>query len=170
MSIPAVRASGAFLLLTMALASPPDLWCQGDPKTFQYDWNAHAVFLMGACWHGYALVGAGGGAEAFVWRGLAIGGDFSVQKFVPGDPSFGLLSMGVGYHFADRRKPAGFDPFISLIIGGAFTPEFWNSANGISGGMNYWFRRGIGLRTEGRFLVAPPEEGVLMVRIGLVFR
>ena len=170
MSIPTARVNGVFLLVLGLSMFPTRLWAQSDAKPFRHDWNGHAAFLVGTCWHGYTLAGAGGGAEAFVWRRLAIGGDFSVQRFVTEAPAFGLLSMNVGYHFADRGKASGLDPFISLIMGGAFSPEFWASTNGISGGINYWFRRGIGLRAEGRFLVADPEEGVLMVRIGLAFR
>lgn len=170
MSIPTVRVNGVFLLVLGLSMFPTRLWAQSDAKPFRHDWNGHAAFLAGTCWHGYALVGIGGGAEAFVWRRLAIGGDLSAQRFVAQGPVFGLLSGSVTYHFADRQKAIGFDPFISFLPSGAFVDGSWVSAGGMGGGLNYWLRQGIGLRAEGRFLVADPEEGILMARIGLAFR
>ena len=160
----------ASIVLSLFLILPPCLRAQEAAKPFRYDWNSHAGFVLGTCWHGYALIGAGGGGEAFAWRGLTFGGDLAAQRFVAGDPVFGLLSANVGYHFVDRQRPARFDPFINWIIGGAFAENFWTGASGMGGGLNYWFRKRIGLRTEARFQVAGEEEGLLMFRIGLSFR
>jgi hypothetical protein len=165
---PVMRAS---LALSALLILPPCLRAQEAPKPFRYDWNGHASFVLGTCWHGYTLTGGGGGGEVFVWRGLTLGGDLAAQRFVEGDPVFGLLSTNVGYHWVNRQRPARFDPFIHWIIGGAFTEDLWTGAHGMGGGLNYWFREGMGLRTEARFQVAGnAEEGLLMFRIGLSFR
>lgn len=160
----------ASVVLSALLLLPSSLRAQEAEKPFHYNWNSHASFVLGTCWHGYTLAGAGGGAEAFAWRGLTLGGDVAAQRFLDGDPVFGLLSANVGYHFVDRQRPARFDPFINLIIGGAVARDFWAGASGMGGGLNYWFSKRMGLHTEARFQVAGEDEGLLMVRIGLSFR
>ncbi len=161
--VPVMLAFSALLVFPFCLRA------QDTTKPFRYDWNSHVAFSIGTCWHRYALMGVAGGGEVFLWRGLSVGGDLSAQRFVAHGPVFGLLSMTVGYHFVNRHRPVKFDPFISNIIGGAFTNDFWVGTGGISGGLNYWFRDGMGLRAEARFQVAD-EEGLLMFRIGLSFR
>jgi len=126
--------------------------------------------VIGRCWHGYTLAGAGGGAEAFVWRRLTVGGDLTMQRFVGEEPTFGLLSAKVGYHFGNRQKPGKLDPFIDFIVGSAFTKRIMVSSAGVGGGLNYWFRDRLGLRAEGRFQMARVEEGLCLFRIGLSFR
>ena len=166
-AMPAMRAA---LVFSAFLIPPALLQAQETAKPFRYDWNGQVGFVLGTCWHGYTLTGAGGGGEVFVWRGLTLGGDLAAQRFVAHDPVFGLLSTNVGYHFVNRLRPAKVDPFVNWIIGGAFAEGFFVGANGIGGGLNYWFREGMGLRTEARFQVADAEEGLLMFRIGLAFR
>lgn len=52
-------------ILAMTLFSIP-AWPQAEPavKTFKYNGNGYTYFSAGACLHGYANVGVGGGGEA----------------------------------------------------------------------------------------------------------
>lgn len=103
-------------------------------------------------------------------RGLTVGADLGAHRFVAHDPIFGLLTAKVGYHFVDRGRPARVDPFINLLVGGAFTGDIAASSAGFGGGLNYWFSDRIGLHSEARFQVVSVMEGLLTFRIGLSFR
>ncbi len=170
MLIRTMPAMPVLLVFSALLVFPSRLRAQETAKPFRYDWNSYLAFSIGTCRHWYAIMGGAGGGEVFVWRGLSLGGDLAAQRFLAHDPVFGLLSMNVGYHLVNRQRPVRIDPFINYIIGGAFTNDFWVGTAGIGGGLNYWFRDGMGLRTEARFQVAHAEEGLLMFRVGLSFR
>ena len=104
MLIRSMRLMRASLALSALLMLPFCLQAQEAAKPFRYDWNGNVGFVLGTCWHGYTLIGAGGGGEVFVWRRLTLGGDLAVQKFVTGTPAFGLLSTNVGFHFVNRQR------------------------------------------------------------------
>jgi len=170
MNIRHIRAMRGTPALICMLLLPGWLCGQEPVKPFRYDWNGHVAFVIGTCLHGYTLAGFGGGAEVFVWRGLAVGGDLGVQRFVAHDPFFGLYTAKVGYHFVDRGKIAGIDPFVNMLLGGASASGVTASTGGFNGGLNYWFGERMGLHTEARFQVIGYEEGLLAFRIGLAFR
>lgn len=143
---------------------------QGSERAFRYDGDGHAYFATGVCQHGYKHVGVGGGAEGFVWRGLTLGGSAGYHYFVD-DVGFGLASLDVGYHFTDRKQPKRVDPFVSFSpLGVAFAGGGVAGAGSIGGGINYWFKERLGLRTEVRFQAVGVEESLFMFRIGFNFR
>lgn len=129
----------------------------GEPrKQFRYKGNGYLYFDTGACKHGYAIVGVGGGGEGFIWRGLTLGGDLSYNHFVD-DAPFILGSLRFGYHFVDRSVPKKIDPFVNFSLGT------------IGGGAYYWFREKIGLRSEVRYFWLPCDS-LILFRIGIGFR
>jgi hypothetical protein len=139
-------------------------------KPFKYNGNGHVYFATGVCQHGYKHVGVGGGGEAFLWRGLVVGGSAGYHQFVD-DGGFGLASLDIGYHFTDRKVPRRFDPFVNISpVGALITGNGFGGAASIGGGANYWFKERVGLRTEVRFQVLAVEEAVVFLRIGVNFR
>jgi hypothetical protein len=157
------------LVLAAALAAGLTAQQSSPEKPFRYNGNAHLYFATGACQHGYAHVGAGGGGEGFLWRGLALGADLGYHRFVD-DVGFGLMSLTVGYHFVDRKKPKKFDPFVNFTPLGAYIANGIGPAGSLGGGLNWWFKPRMALRTEVRFQALNGEEALTMFRIGLSFR
>jgi hypothetical protein len=159
-------------ILALTLLALPALVSAEEPeKPFRYNGSGYAYFNIGACQHGYRLVGGGGGGEAFLWRGLTVGGDAGYHQFSDGW-GFGLLTLNLGYHFVDRKKPKKVDPFVTLsLLGGAVGSQGGFAGGGyLGGGLNYWFKERIGLRTEVRLNVAATEEIVTAFYIGVSFR
>lgn len=152
-------------IATLALAGAVALWSQER----RYNGNGHVYFSGGVCQHNYTHIGGGGGGEAFVWRGLAVGGDIGYHRFI-NDTNFGLASFTVGYHFVDRKSPGKFEPFVNITPAGFYFGAGTGGAGGLGGGLNYWFKQRIGLRTEARVHVLANEEALVIVRIGLSFR
>jgi len=148
--------------LTLVAAS---LCAQDRP----YNGHGYAYFTGGFCQHNYVLVGGGGGGEAFLWRGLAVGGEVGFHQFLS-SLNFGLASATVGYHFVNRKRPGRFDPFVNFSPAGLYFGPGTGGAGGIGGGLNYWFKPRMGLRTEVRFQVLAAEEALAVFRIGLSFR
>jgi hypothetical protein len=157
------------LVVMVALAAGLPAQQKNPDRPFQYSGNGHVYFAAGACQHGYKHVGIGGGGEGFVWRGLAIGGDLGYHYFVD-DVGFGLMSLHIGYHFVDRKRPKRLDPFMNVTLLGAYLANGLGPAGSLGGGLNYWFRPRIGLRTEVRFQALGAEEALSMFRIGFSFR
>jgi hypothetical protein len=159
-------------ILAMTLLSVP-AWPQAEPaeKTFEYNGNAYTFFSAGACLHGYANVGVGGGAERFIWRGLTIGAEIGYYNF-PADRSagYGVATLNPGYHFVNRKKPAKWDPYVSATVSGlGFASGGVVPAGRLGGGVNYWFKEKIGLQTGVQFQ-AIGREPLVLFRVGLTFR
>jgi len=160
----------ALALILAALAA--DL----QPARSLYRGSGYAYFTTGACQHGYVIAGGGGGAEAFLWKGLTIGVEGGYQTFV-NDKPYGDLYLPIGYHFrrsavaADATK---WDPFFSFAPLGLYAnTNRYNSIGGaghLGGGATYWFHPRIGLRTEFRTHVLYGPEITAQVRLGLTFR
>ena len=142
------------------------------PQTpFVYRGNGYGFTNVGVCIHGYGFVGGGGGGEVLVYKGLSVGGEGSYNTFNDGW-QIGTLTGQVGYHFGDRKKRFGMDPFFTGGIGGAFSRR--NGRMGASGnaggGGTYWFKERVGLRFEGRALYVNRGELIVVGRIGVSFR
>ncbi len=115
----------------------------------------------------------GGGGEGLVAKGLGLGGDLGYgapwRSFGDG---IGTLSPNVSYHFLSRNREAKAEPFVT----GGYTLFFRSgTANGFNfgGGVNWWFKEGVGLRFEVRdnVMVANGDTGHFIgFRIGLAFR
>lgn len=140
-------------------------------KPYSYDGGGYVAYGIGACQHGVKNVSVGLGGQAFVWRGLSVGGDIGYYRFVERNNSgFGVATLDVGYHFVDRRKPGKVDPYFGAgVVGAAFAPGGAIPAVAFSGGVNYWFKPRLGLHTGFRLGVMG-GEAIAMFRAGLSFR
>lgn len=150
----------------------PLLLSAGENAPFNYRGSAYAYASGGSCQHGYAVAGGGGGAEGFVWKGLSIGLEAGYQSFI-NSYDYMELSVPIGYHFVNRKTPAKWDPFIStslLGIGIQTDRSGFGAAGSLGGGVNYWFRKRIGLRLEFRSHVLAGNEITAQARAGIVFR
>ena len=129
------------------LAVPAWVSAEDPEKPFRYNGSGYTYFNIGACQHGYRLLGGGGGGDGFLWRGLTVGADGGYHQFSDGW-GFGLLTLNVGYHFVDRKKPKKVDPFVNLsLLGGAVGSQGGFGGGGyLGGGLNYWFKERIGDR------------------------
>lgn len=116
----------------------------------------------------------GGGFEGYAYKGLGLwieGGGLHAKS--TGSRSWtGLLSLGALYNF-QRRADQKVCPFIS----GGLTaiPEFDSTGAGFNfgGGINCWFARRVGLKTDCRFTVRPGNLRTyddVHARIGIAFR
>lgn len=155
-----------------SLALTPFLLTAGEDTEFKYRGSGYAFATGGSCQHGYAVAGAGGGAEGFVWKGLTVGFEAGFQNFI-NSFRYMELSMPIGYHFVNRKTPARWDPFIStslLGIGVSVERGGFGAAGSLGGGVNYWFKKRIGLRLEFRSHILASEEITAQGRIGIVFR
>ena len=148
-------------------------WAAGqDPvKPFRYRGNAYGIANLGACIHGYGFAGGGGGGEVLVFQGLSVGGEGTYNTFSDGW-AMGFLNAQVGYHFGNRNKRVGIDPFIS---GGAGLAIFESggrqeAGGNFGGGATYWFKERVGLRFEGRAMTVGRSDLVFVGRIGVSFR
>ncbi len=158
-------------ILALTLFSIP-AWPQAETsvKTFKYNGNGYTFFSAGTCLHGYANVGVGGGGEAFIWRGLTIGGEIGYFRFTAyRNTGYGIATLNPGYHFVDREKPAKWDPYVSVSVMGRGFATRPGLTGRLNGGVNYWFKEKIGLQTGAQFQ-AIDREALVMFRIGLTFR
>jgi hypothetical protein len=116
----------------------------------------------------------GGGAEGFVYKGLAIGAEAGflapVRSFQSG---FGLLDVNSSYHFISPHKTKKVVPFIT----GGYSLSFGSGvANGVNfgGGVNWWMRDRLALRLEARDHILSVRSGptpqAWEFRIGFSFR
>jgi hypothetical protein len=157
------------LLVAVVFTFPVFLNAEDPEEPFRYYGNGHLFFTAGACQHGYALVGAGGGGEGMLWHGLTIGGEIGIQTFA-GDARFGTAGLNVGYHFVNRNRPQKLDPFVKVTPLGVAMAGGVTGWGGIGGGLNYWFTKKIALRTEVMAQAIADEERIVAFRIGLSFR
>ncbi len=145
---------------------------QADPSP-RFRWNGFGYWAGGSSLikSQGGLSGGGGGIEAYIWKGLTVGG--SLTAFHDSDTSRGLGHgcADLSYHFAGRQKLRGMDPFLDFGLGGFFSDEAKRvEANG-GGGFTYWFKDRLGIRFE--FQVNQRTRGddiVGLFRIGITFR
>ncbi|MCW5962493.1 MAG: hypothetical protein KIT83_00535 [Bryobacterales bacterium] len=148
---------------------PPFAGAQDPLKPFRYSGSAFAHGTVGACAHGVAFGGVGGGVEGLVWKGLSLGAAGSANTFVRG-PNIYLLTGQVGYHFVDRNRPRGSDPFVSFGMG--FGTSLHGRSSGsanLGGGLNYWVSNHVGIRMEGR-VIGITSDGIGVLQLGVAFR
>ena len=155
------------LLIVMAgLAAPLGAETVGEQP---YYGSGYAALGLASCVHGVGNVSFAGGGDAFLYRGLALGGEIGYYRFVErGSNAFGLGGLNAGYHFINRRRPGKIEPFVS----GGLAAAFRNSVTpGVTfgGGVNYWFSRRVGLRLEGR-AYGFAGEALAKFGVGISFR
>ncbi len=141
------------------------------PPALAQRFNGNATFGVGTCQHRVANVSLGGSASVLLWRGLNIGVDAGSYSFVErNSQSVFAGTMNVGYQFGNRTRTGKVNPFIdSGILGLGIGAGEYAPAGSLGGGVNYWFKPRIGLRTEFR-IYAIGEEAIAMFRIGISFR
>jgi len=125
-------------------------------------------------WDG-TFVHVGGGGEGRLTNKFGLGGELGVLKPVTNRDAVttGLASVTPAYHFIPGDSNRKIDPFVdgglSLLFGRGS-----GAAIHYGGGLNYWFRRRIGLRLEFRHHFWSPEAGetinLVGFRVGIVFR
>lgn len=137
---------------------------------YRYHGNGYAFGSAGACQHGYLLFGGGGGGEALLWKGLAVGGEGGAYTFSDGY-AFGSVQPTVGWHFVNRTIRAKNEGFVNFGPGIAFGvarggTSPWAS---LGGGVISWLNGRVGVRIEGR-MQSFRSEGMFVGRIGVSFR
>jgi hypothetical protein len=169
-----MRSSVTVLLRVLAVIAGMLLfaviaWGQAEPKPFRYNGNVYGQGNVGGCVHGVFFGGGGGGAEGFLWKGLTAGLAGSINGFSRGE-SIKLFTGQIGYHFVDREKARGSDPFVSLGlgVGNSLRGDMSRSAN-LGGGLNYWMSDHVALRFEGR-VIGIRSDTIGVVQIGVSFR
>jgi hypothetical protein len=114
----------------------------------------------------------GGGGEAFVHRGLAVGADlaylFPTRNIAGG---VGMLSVNPAYHFLNISKRGKLVPFVT----GGYSLGFRSGAGhffNYGGGVTYWFSKNAGLRLELRDhrYIQYVEYSFVTFRVGVSFR
>jgi hypothetical protein len=155
-----------FLLLAALLVAP----LAAQPNVY----NASGYGLFGITFPPYSpaasMLSVGGGGEAFVWKGLAVGADLSY--FFPREyysDGYGMLGVGPAWHFVNRRKPGHIDPFIN---GGYALAFRYGVANFyyLGGGANFWFNNHIGTRIEFRNYAQSDRRWNSELRFAVTFR
>ncbi len=138
--------------------------------SYRYNGNGYAFATVGACHHGYALFGGGGGGEALLWKGLAAGVEGGVYSFTDGY-AFGSLQPTIGWHFVNRNVRARNEGFVNFGPGIAFGVSRGGTSPWASmgGGVISWLNDRVGVRIEGR-MQAFRSEGMFVGRIGVSFR
>jgi hypothetical protein len=119
---------------------------------------------------GTATYSVGGGADWLVGSKLAFGVDAHFFDWWDCSGCGGLVVTGNG-GFLRRRQAAAdrWEPFALIGIGAAVAGEGGIGVAAFSGGTNYWIRRELALRFEGRYEYVFEEEGYVHFRVGVVF-
>jgi hypothetical protein len=121
--------------------------------------EANAFFARRATTPGTSV--AGGGADVFIYKGLAAGGDFGTTIGNP-DDRITIGSVGASYHFLSRDAKRKLEPFVgagySFLKGGIntfgyvypFDPGQDRSGPSFSQGVIFWPAMHLGARFEVR--------------------
>jgi hypothetical protein len=114
----------------------------------------------------------GVGGEGLVHKGLGIGGEIGYLGLARGlQEGVGLFSANGSYHFKNASASGKLVPFVTGGYSLIFREGKTNGVN-FGGGVNYWFREGVGLRLEFRDQAFTQGETAHYYgfRIGLAFR
>jgi hypothetical protein len=109
----------------------------------------------------------GGGGEGLLYKGFGIGGEIGyLTPWQYVGSGIGIASADGSYHFNRTSKVS---PFITGGYSVAFREGHINLIN-FGGGVNYWFRKRMGLRVEFRDHMDLHNDHYVSGRIGLSFR
>jgi hypothetical protein len=101
-----------------------------------------------------------------------VGGDVSAFQdyYYRAVGTFGHAGANAVWHFADREKEKGADPFVLFGVGRHFPEESTAVFHG-GAGLTYWFHRHFGIRGEIRFGGRDYGDNIVGVfRIGVAVR
>jgi hypothetical protein len=116
------------------------------------------------------MVSYGLGFDALTWKGLGLSMD--VGYLTPRqqqDNGIGLGSINGSWSFVNRQNPRKLIPFITTGYGIGFRQGVGHLYN-YGGGITYWFKERIGLRTEVRSYLYHARHFDTSVRFGVAFR
>lgn len=114
----------------------------------------------------------GGGGEGVFKNGAGISAELAyLTPFESIGDGLGTFSVNGSYHFLKASKSGKVVPFLTGGYTGFFRGGYANGVN-FGAGVNYWFKRRVGLRVEFRDNVFLQEGSAhfLNVRAGLTFR
>jgi len=158
-------------LLLLALVS----LASGQDSEKSYSGHGYGHFAAGTCvrWGCGTLLSLGGGAEGFVYRGLAVGAElgYTWPSRHMHDGIY-MLSANPAYHFKGAGRSRRVVPFVTGGYTGFFR-EGWANGFNYGGGVTWWAADHVGLRFEVRNHHAIPavlDESLLMFRFGVSFR
>jgi hypothetical protein len=122
---------------------------------------------------GSSTLQIGGGAEGYVYKGLGFGADIGALRTfsTTGTGNWsGMMTLNTLYNF-NTTDMSKISPF---IIGGLTLIPAFDVPGGVNigGGLQYWFRNGIGMRVEFRdhILTGMSNHHYPQGRIAIVFR
>jgi len=115
----------------------------------------------------------GGGGEAMLYKGLAVGADLGyqtpTQSFLNG---FGLASINGAYHFVSSHNERKFVPFVTAGYTRSFGNQSGANLANYGAGFQYWFKERWAFRVEGRdhLNTSGPAAHAWQIRLAIVFR
>ena len=145
-----------------------------SPKTTENGYSHGYIFAApgGTSGGGGGTLHIGGGGEGVFKNGAGIGAEIGyVTPFESFGDGLGLFSVNGSYHFLKASKSGKVVPFVTGGYTGFFRGGYANGVN-FGAGVNYWFKRRVGLRVEFRdnVFVQDGSAHLLNVRVGLTFR
>jgi hypothetical protein len=159
--------SACFVLLSIALS------VVGTAQERDHSGQGYVFFAPGVATGGGFSEGTfhfGGGAEGFLYKGLAAGGEIGyVAPWKYSRSGIGLLSFDGSFHL---NRSSRLSPFVAGGYSFAFQRSGHANAVNYGGGVNWWVRERYGLRLELRdqFLTAYTDLHYVGFRIGFAFR
>ncbi len=133
--------------------------------------NGYVFFAPGTVTGGGGVFDFGGGAEAILGKIVGVGGELSAITSTHFTGIVGLADVNGYGHFIPNRH-SRFDPFVTAGYSLMFRDGHMNLFN-VGGGMNYWFRKTVGLRVEFRDHILRDSgraEHYAAWRVGFSFR
>jgi hypothetical protein len=141
----------------------------GDRRGWGYGFGG-----VGAAADGGAtpLLNFGGGGEALLGKGFAMGGEIGyMAPMEDGSRGLGLLSANTSYHFGGRNKSKELVPFVTGGYALGFREGVAANGGNFGGGFQYWASDRVGLRVEFRdFIFSSDRPHTFSVRFGVSFR
>jgi hypothetical protein len=114
----------------------------------------------------------GGGGEALLGKGFAMGGEIGyMAPMQDGARGLGLFAANSSYHFGGRDKSRELVPFVTGGYALGFREGVAANGGNFGGGFQYWASDRVGLRVEFRdFIFSSDRAHTFSVRFGISFR
>ena len=166
------------LSLLLLLSAAPRSWAQSttqwQPEKAGPTYHVLGYFFVApGIYSGYSdstgTLHIGGGGEALVYRGLAVGAEIGcIVALEESRGGLGLFSANGSYYFSRQRK-------VSPFLTGGYSSVWGHGQRNLvnfGAGVNYWFRKRLGVRFEFRDHIYGDgfNRSLLGFRVGIVFR
>jgi hypothetical protein len=118
------------------------------------------------------LVHFGGGGEALLGKGFALGGELGyMAPMQDGANGAGLFAANTSYHFGGRDRFRKLVPFVTGGYALVFRSGIAANGGNFGGGFQYWASERVGLRVEFRdFIFSSDSPHTISIRFGVSFR